>query len=215
MDCKAEIRQWLDSEGSYQAGVNLLRRSTGKVPHQVAQYAKQPQITLDIYEELVNLLREQIPTGFVAPPTITRATQQEPDVILALRKRGILLKKREAAVHGKLKAYGLREDAHLFQEELHQLAKEMMNEVQPELDAVYGALREWKEEGKLPVPGKDLIIEETVRKMKRRESLKQMISKHRKALREDNLSEAEVKRIEADMQAKQEEQAAIEIELGL
>lgn len=215
MDCTAEIRQWIDNEGSYLSGVDLLRRSTGKLPTQIATYAKRPAITGAIYDELVILLLNQLPTGYEQPAPVERSRQDEPDAVVALRKRGIVLKKEEAAIHGKLKALGLREDAHLYQKELHELAMKMMFEVQPGLDEVYDALRAWENKGILPVPGQVRIVQETVIKMKRRESLKQMISKHRRALKEDDLPADEIKRIEADIEAKLQEQRAIENELEL
>ncbi|MEO0626894.1 MAG: hypothetical protein AAFY91_07875 [Bacteroidota bacterium] len=215
MNISAEIRQWIDSEGSYLAGVDLLRRSLGKLPPQVAEYAKRPMITGDIYDDLVNHLRSQLPDGYEQPRRTRSADSNEPDVVKALHERGRILKKREAAVHGKMKALGLRPDAHLYTSELHTLSKEMMDDIQPKLDEIYDQIRKWENQGILPVPGEARIVQETVDKFRRRESLKQGRSHLKRRLKNQSLTDAERKAIKLDMNQKLEEQQQLEKELGL
>jgi len=69
-----------------------------------------------------------------------------PDEIMELRKRAIELHKRESLVHGQMGVAaraGKRKVA-------FELAKEIMENIRPELDGIYDAVREWEVSGKLP-----------------------------------------------------------------
>jgi len=70
-----------------------------------------------------------------------------PDEIMELRERAIELHKRESLVHGQM---GVAARAGK-QKVAYELAKEIMEEIRPELDGIYDAVREWETSGKLAV----------------------------------------------------------------
>jgi hypothetical protein len=174
-----EILAYLQ-DGYYAQGVALLRRCAGVAPMRLRYFEGQlskPYVPTSVENELGVLLRSFL--GDVQPPdplkgeaTDARASEPPrhtsiphtsipqfgfwaslaqrrdlPDAIMELRDRAIELHKRESLVHAQM---GVAARAGK-KKEAYELAKEIMEDIRPELDGIYDAVREWEKSGKLAV----------------------------------------------------------------
>lgn len=176
---QSEIRQYL-RDGYFAQGVALLRRCDVVAPgvlRHYEQYLSRPYVPSGVEADLQGLLRgflvEESPVKPPDPlkgePTEGRASEptrddagttnlggfwaglaqrrELPDEIMALRDRAIELHKRESLVHGQM---GVAARAGK-QKVAYELAREIMEEIRPELDGIYDAVRAWEATGKLTV----------------------------------------------------------------
>lgn len=101
-------------------------------------------------------------------------------------------------------------------EERYDVAYEMCVKVQPDIDQVYQAVRAWEESGDIPSAiEQDDIVEATVKKMLRRDSIKVRLSQLRSKLKKPGLSPDLQQQYEQEMSDKINELARLEGELGL
>lgn len=212
-----EIAAWIESEGSFLSGFDLYIRSGGGVlERELRQYAQQAYITEEQWSTLVTALNEKLAdAGYAETKSKPVRKEEEPDAVVALRRQLRILKKRESSLHGQMKALAFQPQPHVHKQELHALAKEMMYEVQPQLDDVWAQIKAWEDEGVLPVPGAQQIIDETVNKMRRHESMRQRMSQLKRMLAKDDLPADKRAKYETEQKDKAAAMAAIENELNL
>lgn len=216
----SEIGFWLENEGSFAAGVELYRRAGGgDLLPELEQQLQRDWVTPGAYDRLrvaLHLVHDRL--GGEAPALTRKSSaptaNDEPETVLALRRQGRLLKKRESDVHGQLRALANLPNPAEHEARLYELATEMMEDIQPALDEAYGQLREWEQTGRLPVPGRQEVIRETVDKMKRYENMRVRCVRLRKWLAGDLADELRT-RYADELKEKEVEMEAIKNELGL
>lgn len=133
-----------------------------------------------------NILKEDSPPVLVENVTEENTEQDteekentiEPGEILELRQEAKNLHKRQSYLHS-LMCEAAKNNR---KKEAYQLARELMEEVIPRLDAIYNQIREWKETGIVPNPPSPDGFKKGVELMKRRESLRTRILKLKKLL---------------------------------
>lgn len=219
MNLAAEIAAWQKESGSFAAGVDLYRRSgQQQLLPELEQALRRDYVAPQTYDRLLVSLGAILADLGGEPREIRVSGRQDedPPEVKALRQQGRLLKKRESDLHGRMKALAQQTDPGLYQEQLYALAVEMMEEVQPALDDVYGQLRAWEQEGKLPVAGREEIVRETVAKMRQVETLRVRCSKLRNWLEgKRELTDEERGRYTAELQEKEHEMEQLRQELQL
>jgi hypothetical protein len=147
------------------------------------------------------------PDGFPQPNT-----DEEPAAVLALRAKAIPLHKRYSHLKGELYAESQRE--HPDEAKLYELAREIMAETIPALDAIYDQIREWQRTGEVPPMPRHTIVEQTVEKFKLIHSKRTSISKLRGKLKKAQTTD-ERQQIEKEIAEKEAIIAELQAELGI
>lgn len=99
-----------------------------------------------------------------------------PEAVWRLYGRAVALHKQQANLHP-LMVQAARDGR---RRQARELAEDIMENIIPELDGIYGSVREWAKSGRLPTaPEADSAVRQTVEKMRRIEYCKQRISRIR------------------------------------
>ena len=98
-------------------------------------------------------------------------------------------------------------------EDRYEVAAYLMEELQPEIDHIYGIIRAYEANGEVPAMPADDVVAETVKKMKRVLALRPHLSRARKELAA--ASDQEKKTIIERIETMEEELAQLTTELGL
>lgn len=227
MELADQIRAWLE-DGCYLDGVALYRRTGGAYPVRTFEgYEHAPYVPEATERLLRAALLDHLATLPPPPPEagplgeadieelVPVATGgrsqagQEPDGILRLRLEARLLHKRHALLHARL--YDEPEE-----EKRYELAEEIMETLIPGLDSIYDSIRNWQATGELPLEAKPDgdVVQDTVRKMQRIQSLASRISRLKGALKK-KLPDSEAQAYQKELAEKQVEKKRLETELGL
>lgn len=101
-------------------------------------------------------------------------------------------------------------------QERYDIAREMCINIQPKIDQVYSAIRDWERSGNVPAEQlQDDIVDATVKKMLRRDSIRVRLRQLRAKLKNTSLDAQSRKQYEQEQFEKAEELAAIDAALGL
>lgn len=221
------IRKWFNDGCPFYEGVAIYRQTGG--PYSLSMfegYLQAPWVPSDIEQHLKYALEcyleanagdqedpepEQSPEGHPNQPInqSTHTQTTEPQAIQNLRRSAIPLHKRQAMLHTELR---ICDD----ESTRYGIAREIMEEVIPELDGIYDRIREWEETGELPSEASTLtVVQDTVRKMQRVNSINSRISRLNGFLKKQNLSAGDRKKYEKEKLEKDLELAELSRELGL
>lgn len=223
MSAKTNIAIWLSQGGSFAEGLSLYRaygdgRNLRKL-EAVEKMTFVPPSAKQLLHECLKAIPD-VPDAIDDKPR--RSTPRsspnpdEPTEITTLRQRGRMLKKRESYLHAELVMVSNQPPSEERKEKLFELAREILVDIEFELDKVYGSIREWEEDGTLPVAGKQLIVQETVAKMKKRESLRTRISRVRGWLDGGKkITDQERKEYEKELLEKGAQLRTLDEELGI
>ena len=232
MSLVQQIQNWFARDGSFIEGTTLLMQ-TGAITSRFQRYFSAPYVPDEIERQLKASLvayldihandipiREAQPVEKVKKPvgmSENRTIVQNPDIpdleepiqILALRQEARKLHKRQAMLHGQLSV--VASDG-----ERYELAKEIMEEVIPNLDRIYDTIRAWQKTGELPTAAKsDDGFRRGVELMKRLNSLKPRISRLKALLKKTNLDPKERQKYEKELREKELEVVEIEKKVNL
>jgi hypothetical protein len=139
-------------------------------------------------------------------------SEEEPAAILSLRAKARPLHKRYSHLKGELYAESQQDLPN--EARLYEIAREIMAETIPTLDAIYDQIREWQSSGEVPPMPRNTIVEQTVEKFKIIHSKRTRISHLRTRLKKAT-DPAERAAIEAEMAEKEAIIAELRAELGI
>ncbi|MCB0597755.1 MAG: hypothetical protein KDD28_26995 [Phaeodactylibacter sp.] len=208
---------WLENDGSFAEGILLLQEkgiSTRHLAPKSSKHLVTPAMKSALRNQVDHLLKSEHPNTPVPPLRPPRngfedQTETELIEVKKLRDRGKRLMKQRSRLHAMLCTAG-------SDEERYDVAYEMCVKVQPDIDQVYQAVRAWEESGDIPSAiEQDDIVEATVKKMLRRDSIKVRLSQLRSKLKKPGLSPDLQQQYEQEMSDKINELARLEGELGL
>lgn len=217
------IDQWLQADGSFLEGVRLYKLTDQPIyAPRFERLLTRPYVDSDAKAHLRKLLKvylKQYPT--VKPTTPTLATipvdppaPPEPAPIQALRQQAIPLLKRYS--HLKAQLHQMAADQEKYSDaDRYAIAQEIMLEVLPDTDAIYDQIRNWEEDGQLPVESNNPIVTQTVEKMQKVYSLRPRISRLKGWLKKKGLTASKRRQYEQELLDKEIELKELEIELGL
>jgi len=136
----------------------------------------------------------------------------EPSSITEYRRRGRA--KMKLYSDAKTRLNMMSEDPEMYtDQDRYEVAEYLMEELQPQIDHIYGIIRAYEGKGEVPpMPAED-VVAETVKKMKRVLALRPHLSRARKELA--TATEKEKKTIEERIENMEEELAQLTTELGL
>lgn len=209
------IAEWIEQDGTFLDGLALYRQAGGT--HRLSELERivEKRFLSQADKDLLrNLLTQLMPPSQVSGIAISNrhTDAAEPAQVEDLRQRGRKLKKRESFVHAQMV---IEAEQGADQEKLYLLAEEMMQDIHPQLDQVYDALREYEQKGILPPNNKQEIIQETVEMMKKRDSIRTRIYRLRGMLEKEKLDQLDRQKYEAELAEKEQELAQLNRVLGL
>lgn len=221
-----EIQEYIEHGGPFLDGLNLLRAAGDhRTADELQVHVQRPFIPPSARRRLIEALQGyagQLPptvsrSGNPSPPPRSREKAVDaPPEVERLRQRGRMLKKREASLHAQLCMIAREEESRERADRLHSIAKQIMEEIEPELDDVYAQLRAWDEEGVAPISDRRRIIDDTVGKMQRRDNLRSRIYRLSGWLDGGKkLSDADQRKYQRELLEKKAELKDIEEALGL
>lgn len=215
-----DIKKWIDEDGAFIDGLRLYQDNGGrKELGYFLQVAKMKVLPAGAKNKLRSqlLLIAQDLTAHIATqsPASPRAPQPvEPQVIQSLRIRGRnLLKKRD---HLRAKLIVMTEEHERYSnEDRYVIILELMEDITPQVDEVYGHIRRWQESGELP-PENDTnsIKREAVAQYKRLLTVRPQLTRYRKQLKE-NLTDKQRQGVEKKLLDLELEQEQLQKDLGL
>jgi len=199
---KKQIQQYLANLGTYNEGLQLLSAAGISIEHlRVRGRGVRPEERSRLMQMLEQCL-EELPDDPVARPV-------EPESIRRLREKGKRLLKEQSYVHAQLCTATTDDDRYKY-------ADQLMRQVVSQIDQVYNTLRLYEETGEDPGQvDRQAIVQETIEKLKKRDSLKTLIRGHRRKLEKKNLTNAQRREIEQEKARRELELEALERELGL
>lgn len=221
------VHTWLEEDGSYAQGLALYRQTGGAKPlayfeRQMSARYVNPAVKAELRAQLETFSLLNPPASSIKPGKAVqqmqeeqeaeRAAQAEPEAILRLREKAIPFHKQYSHLKAELYAEAIRKRP--SKRKLLVIAREIMNETLPKLDAIYDQIREWQRTGEVPDMPRPIIVEETVQKMLQVNSLRSRISHLRRRLK--GQMEA-MGRLQYENEIKEKEAALAELcaELGL
>ena len=172
-------QQWLDNDGSFLDGLQILADLGGEVKP-FRGYASlaflPPGVKERLRDEVTKRLGDRVIGEWgnadrdVEGLKGLKVEKVEPPEAQQLREQGKRWLKRQADAHTRLK--NAKDDT-----ERYIIAEEMMMEIVPEVDRIYGALRAYERDGVLPATNEQAIVRDTIEKMKRIDTLESRISR--------------------------------------
>ena len=227
-----QIQNWFAKNGSFIEGTTLLMQ-TGANTARFQRYFSAPYVPEPVERQLRTLLTayldihaNDLPVedaqAVETAPEASKMTEnrtnvqnsvipnlEEPLQILALRQEARKLHKRQAMLHGQLSVVAT-------DGERYELAKEIMEEVIPNLDRIYDTIRAWEKTGDLPTAAKsDDGFRRGVELMKRLNSLKPRISRLKSLLKKTSPDPDERQKYEKELKEKELEVLEIEEQINL
>jgi len=210
-----EIEAWFSLPGSFAAGVDLLRRigNSSNMPR-YTDALKRAYLPPGMRQMLEGELRALLPAvSTPAHQVQSPALANEPESVTSLREQGKALKKREAFLHAQMVMISRQEESDQRTDNLYEIASELMEIIQPQLDIIYEAIKDYDKTGKVPFSEKEKVIRETVEKIKKRDSVISQVYRLRKQLKKGGLSQEEVERISSNLKVKEAQLQQIDEEL--
>lgn len=215
------ISEWLDNGGSFAQGMQLLRAHAANVPaalERAALAAFVDPAAKQLLRERLQALRPAQKAPQANKPANKPVKQQyRPDIgdqatpieVLQLRDRGKNLLKQQSRLHALLCAAQT-------DQERYEIAREMMEDVIPQIDFIYNSVRDWEKTGVAPLSDRENIVRSTVEKMQRLESLRTRVARVKMWLEGKKiLSPTDRQRYEQEVAVKELEMAEIRQELGI
>ena len=220
MSLEREIRNWVNSEGSFASGVDLYRR-VGGGPHlaDFRSYCSRQYLPPGAKDQLRQILEKIAPREAEAlditkpGPPASQAAQQEPESVSALREQGKAVKKRESYLHAQMVFLSRQPETPERKKELYTIAKELIDEITPELDRIYDAIKDFERTGKQPMSNEAQLIKETVQKIRKRDSITTMVYRLRSRLSKGVMTKEEEEKTKAQLAEKEAEWAQLDEEL--
>jgi hypothetical protein len=222
MNLSDQIQAWLDANGPYTQGVALYRLAGGVRPAKhYEKYLRSAYVPKAQKEALRNDLERYL---LLMPPSTAIAAQErsdgfpqhdseeEPDAVLALRAKARPLHKRYSHLKGEL--YAESQQDLPSEARLYEIARQIMAETIPALDAIYDQIRTWQQTGEVPPMPRHTIVEQTVEKFNLMHSKRTRIS-HLKTKLKKTTDPMERAAIEAEIAEKAAIIAELRAELGL
>lgn len=166
------VKEWIDNDGSYRDGIALMHE-LGITNKSLSDMLYRPFIPKSAKEELRKLLSPYIGQQPASP--LPNRSKVEPPYISSLRQKAVLLLKKRDQVRSQLKVAET-------DEQRYELAQTLMDELIPSIDEAYGHIKQYEEEGVVPNVQEEDIIQQTVKKMLKLQSLKPRISRLKKML---------------------------------
>jgi hypothetical protein len=210
---KRQIKDWLNTGGSFQKGYKLFQLSGGqsvdlaKILDKKFISSKDKALLRDLLDQLLQTLPDE-----VAPLALAEVAMSEPTSIVLLREEGKKLKKRESFVHAHLVAEAF---GNADQGKLYEFAKEMMEDIHPQLDDVYDTIRSFEKDGTLPADEKQKIIEDTILKMNKKKNMQTRLYRLQKWLKDPAISEEQKTAYQREIEEKEQSIKDIKELLGL
>jgi len=224
MNILKRIEEWEKSGCPYLQGVALYLR----LPNRKRQLLKQFQRYLEatppsrlqskLKSELLSYRSnsnasvgsESVGKRVGAPIVSTQKGKNYPKSILVLKEKGRRLYMRYDATHGAMAAAKTDGDRYEF-------AREIMEEIVPKIDEIYGKIRRWEKTGVEPVVGgksEEDVVKMVVEKMLKINSLKSRISRLRRLLKGD-IGDKKRQVYQKEILEKEVEMQELKNELGL
>lgn len=209
------IRSWLDDNGNFQSGLAMLREVNPKAFRQFASWEKKPVIPAEVKQKLRVALTPYAAPADV-PGTVAKVKKpaaEEPEAVRRLRQEGVMKLKEYSDMKTRL-AMMVQGFSRYSDEDRYEIASLMMEDLLPQIDAIYDKIRSYDESGILPSMSDSEIVQSTVRKMLKIQSLRPAISRLQKRLQEET-DLVEKRKLELSLDEKRLELKQIEDELGL
>jgi hypothetical protein len=210
---RAKIKTFLSAGGAFREGVQLLEAAGGdskRFQQALSRAYVLPADRQRLQEALQKCLEQLIDDDLPAkvPVKATKAASAtEPESIQALRAKGKKLLKRRAFLRGQLSSADT-------EQERYRLAREIMNEITPDIDRTYAEIREYEKNGTVPpMPEEKDIMRQAVDMFRRRESLRAIIARKKRTL--EGIKGKERAALELDILENEEEYNSLNEKLGL
>lgn len=202
-----KARQWLEENGSYVQGVELLRALGGSVQN-FTPYLKNRVIAPEAKDKLRAAIHALLPTILTTP-----TTPDEPEVLTQYRAMGRRMLKIQADLHTRIKVADT--DAARYE-----LAEQLMEDVIPEVDRIYDAIRAYENDKVVPPAPEVDAVRIAAKKLVKEKYLHDRLIRLRRWLeagKKDgrSLSEVETSAYEKEVLEKTAELEALRLELGL
>jgi hypothetical protein len=205
-------RKWIETNGSFAEGVKILGLLGGNVKP-FSQLAQQRFITQESKNQLRAAIQALIPQETATKPG-TPSPYQEPEIVTQYRSKGRKLLKVQADLHTRMKL--APDDTTRYE-----IAETLMEEVIPEIDRIYDALRAYEDDGAIPASLETDAVRMAAQKLNRRKVLYDRIVRVQRwiaAGKRDKgipLSPEDVEAYEKEILEKSAELEALCIELGM
>lgn len=228
MNINESIQDWINNNCDTQQAINLLSivepghrwekfKGISFIPFNEKQQLKKKLLSfrhvtlqsqkIDTKKNEIDNLTEKFEVGKLEGSfSVQPFTPPPPESILLMKKKRGDLLSIYRRTHGQLSIA-------TEQKTRYNLAKEIMEDIIPELDRISGIIRHWEETGEEPEVAKLDIVQDTVKKAKKIGSLTPMISRLNKKI-EKATSLDEKLRFEKELLEKEEELQQIKDELG-
>ncbi len=203
---------WLETNGAFAEGIRLLNEK-GIDTRRLEPRSQRHLIT----QEMKKQVRQAVEKLLASTPHLPNVPERkplaerrpEPPEVQKLRDRGKRLMKQRSRMHAMLSTAS-------SDQERYDIAREMCINIQPKIDQVYSAIRDWERSGNVPAEQlQDDIVDATVKKMLRRDSIRVRLRQLRAKLKNTSLDAQSRKQYEQEQFEKAEELAAIDAALGL
>jgi hypothetical protein len=212
-----EIEAWLSLPGSFAAGVDLIRRSGGSPNMQrYVEALQRAYLPPGIRQMLEAELRALFPAVTVSAqqlPLQAASNEPEPESVTSLREQGKALKKRESFLHAQMVILSQQGLSPERREQLYALAHELMEIIEPQLDIIYEAIKDYDKNGKVPFSEKEKVVRETVEKIKKRDSVISQVYRLRKQLKQEGLTQEEQDQLASQLAVKEAQLQQLDQEL--
>lgn len=214
-----QIRQWLQNGQPYFPGLSIYAKVGGRVPltyfqgYEGASYIP-PNIKQQLHQCMIDALK-RLPEDNevinhvedVSPPNVQKR-KPIPRGIKVLKLKAMRLHKQHALLHNQLRECQ-------SQDERYQICVTIMEDIIPQLDDIYDRIRAYNETGKIPVFSDNEIVRRTVQKMNKRLSLIPAVSRLKKKIEQEGLSEQDKAKYKKTLLKKLADIQQLNNELGI
>lgn len=207
---------YLQTGGAYSAGYFQCYLSAAWVPDEVdeALQAALSSWMNENHEADVPAVIPATPTVDDVPQLPTIVTTAEPAAVTDIRVRARLKHKEHSEAKATLNQMCKPEIEDRYTDaERYEVAARIMREIIPALDGYYDSIREYEATGEVPKKEESNVVQETVRKMQRVQSLRSKVSRYPKKI--DAAAPENKKKLQREHVAAEQELTALCEELGL
>lgn len=209
-----QIREWMNHSGSFVAGMKLCAQVNPKVHHRLATWLGKPLVPIEAKQQLVQALRPYAaPAGGEGRGAPGKSPAEEPEAVRRLREEGRLKLKEYDQYKTHLRYMTVSPD--VTDADRYVVARHIMEVIIPAADAIYDRIRAYEQRGEVPTIADSELVQQTVEKMQRIQSLRPRISRLKKFLEKDDLDELQRRKYELELLEKEQELDTIESELRL
>jgi hypothetical protein len=204
-------KEWIDKGGSFKEGIELA--DALGIKDKALELARRLSIvTAADKSRLRRLLQPYAQSSTqhssLPVPTSSSIPDATHPVITQLRSDAKALHKKQDHLRGKL-------HSEEYPSARYEIVVELMEDVIPSLDHIYSQIQHYQDTGELPTVSQGDIVQETVQKMLRIQSLNSRISRLRSKLKKENLSNTEQSKYEKELLEKEAELTVLKSELNL